>query len=240
MVRTEAARTGVSMWIWSTLQIALAAGLATTFDDTLYLTGFFGEVDRNFRPRHVVVGELLGFTVLLAISLIGYAIGMALSKRLVGLLGILPILIGISNLWEQLRERPGPEPEQQEPRTSFRKTQSRVSPGFPSRRLSLWELLRDRQTYDVALVSISNGSNNLSIYIPLFASLSLAKIVVVIPVLYGFIALWLSLAYVLTRLPGISLVLNRYARIFFPFILIWLGFRILSDGGTLSLLAIHH
>lgn len=227
------------MWFWSALQIALAAGLATTFDDTLYLTGFFGEVDRSFRPRHVVVGELLGFTVLLAISLIGYALGLALSKSLVGLLGILPILIGINNLWELLREQGKPDPDQEGGKTSFRKTQSRISPGFPSRRLTLWELLRDRQTYDVALVSISNGSNNLSIYIPLFASLSLAKILVVVPVLYGFIIIWLSLAYALTRLPGISLVLNRYARIFFPFILIWLGFRILSDSGTLTLLGTH-
>ena len=227
------------MWFWSALQIALAAGLATTFDDTLYLTGFFGEVDRSFRPRHVVVGELLGFTVLLAISLIGYAIGLALSKSVVGLLGILPILIGINNLWELLREQGKPDPEQEGGRTSFRKSQSRISPGFPSRLLTLWELLRDRQTYDVALVSISNGSNNLSIYVPLFASLSLAKILVVVPVLYGFIIIWLSLAYALTRLPGISLVLNRYARIFFPFILIWLGFRILSDSGTLMLLGTH-
>lgn len=227
------------MWIWSALQIALAAGLATTFDDTLYLTGFFSEVDRTFRPRHVVVGELLGFTVLLAISLLGYAIGLALTPSIVGLLGILPILIGIHNLWDLAREHTTPERDQQEIPTSFRRNRSRISPGFPSRRLSLWELLRDRQTYDVALVSISNGSNNLSIYIPLFASLSLAKIFVVIPVLYGFIATWLSLAYALTRLPRISLVLNRYARTFFPFILIWLGFRILSDSGTLALLNTH-
>jgi cadmium resistance protein CadD (predicted permease) len=227
------------MWIWPALQIALAAGLATTFDDTLYLTGFFGEVDRTFRPRHVVVGELLGFSVLLAISLVGYAIGIALSRSHVGLLGILPVLIGFNNLWELIRDRGKLQPEELQTRNQLIRSQSRISPGFPSRRLSLWGLLRDRQTYDVALVTISNGSNNLSIYIPLFASLSLAKILIVIPVLYGFIALWLSLAYALTRLPGISLVLNRYARVFFPFILIWLGYRILSDSGSLALITGH-
>jgi cadmium resistance protein CadD (predicted permease) len=227
------------MWIWSTLQIALAAGLATTFDDTLYLTGFFGEVDRTFRPRHVVVGEFLGFSVLLVISLVGYGVGIILPKSHVGLLGILPILIGINNLWELIRQRGEPQPEEQDTRTRVIRLQSRISPGFPSRKLSLWDLLRDRQTYDVALVTISNGSNNLSIYIPLFASLSLGKILVVIPVLYGFIAAWLSLAYALTRLPGISLVLNRYAKIFFPFILIWLGYRILSDSGSLMLIGVH-
>lgn len=92
------------MWLWATLQIAFAAGLATTFDDTIYLTAFFGEVSRTFRPIHVVIGELVGFTVLLTISLIGFAMGMALPASTVGLLGILPIAIGIQNLYELVRD----------------------------------------------------------------------------------------------------------------------------------------
>lgn len=219
------------MWIWSALQIAFAAGLATTFDDTLYLTGFFGEVNRTFRPRHVVVGELLGFSVLLIISLLGYALGLALPNHIVGLLGLLPVAIGFKGLQDQWTERRATDAE-----PAPGGIRLRVAPGFHSRQLSLWQVLRDRQTYAVMLVSISNGSNNLSIYIPLFASLSFAKVLVVIPVLYGFILLWLSLAYSLSRMPRIALVLNRYARVFFPFILIWLGYRILSDSGALGFL----
>jgi len=48
-------------WLLATLQIALGAGLATTFDDNIYLTAFFGKVNRSFLPRHVVIGELIGF-----------------------------------------------------------------------------------------------------------------------------------------------------------------------------------
>lgn len=87
------------------------------------------------------------------------------------------------------------------------------------------------------MVSISNGSNNLSIYIPLFASLTLSKVLVVIPVLYLFIATWLILAFTLTQMPGISLVLNRYAKLLFPFVLMWLGYRILNDSGAVALLS---
>ena len=86
------------------------------------------------------------------------------------------------------------------------------------------------------MVTISNGSNNLSIYIPLFAGLNSVKILVIIPVLYGFIALWLFLAFHLTRAPRVALLLNRYAPTFFPFILIWLGVRILVDSGALAIL----
>ena len=227
------------MWLWTTLQIAFAAGLATTFDDNIYLTAFFGEVNRVFRPMHVVVGEFLGFSLLLAISLLGYGLGMALPAAKVGLLGILPILIGLNSLLTLLRPASSSAAADSAiPSPAVRAAQGRAMTGsaFRSRRVSVWDALVDRRTYDVSLVSISNGSNNLSIYIPLFASLSLARILVVIPVLYLFIATWLTLSFTLTRMPGISLVLNRYARVFFPFILMWLGYRILRDSGAFSLL----
>lgn len=228
------------MWLWATLQIAFAAGLATTFDDTIYLTAFFGEVSRTFRPIHVVIGELVGFTVLLTISLIGFAMGMALPASTVGLLGILPIAIGIQNLYELVRDATGGGiiAPQAETTSVTHNTKNRLQQsGFQSRRISIWDALTDRRTYDVAVVSISNGSNNLSIYIPLFASLTLSKVLVVIPVLYLFIATWLILAFTLTQMPGISLVLNRYAKLLFPFVLMWLGYRILNDSGAVALLS---
>jgi cadmium resistance protein CadD (predicted permease) len=221
-------------WITATLQIALGAGLATTFDDNIYLTGFFGEVNRTFRPRHVVAGEFLGFTLLLIISLIGFAAGLVLPQNVIGLLGVMPILIGIMGMIQYWQSRGDRAENQQASSLKFSKLK-----GFQSREPSFGEVLMDRQTYNVSVVSISNGSNNLSIYIPLFASLSLLKIAIVIPVLYGFIATWLFLSFQLTRAPGIALVLNRYARAVFPFILIWLGYRILSDTGAIALLLPH-
>jgi cadmium resistance protein CadD (predicted permease) len=224
------------MWFWTTIQVAFAAGLATTFDDNIYLTAFFGEVNRNFRPLHVVAGEIIGFTALLSLSLVGYAVGMNLPSSTVGLLGILPIIIGIKNLIEFANGASNfNQSTEKQSKTNSETFRSDYLTGFKARKLTAWQALRDQKTYDVALVSISNGSNNLSIYIPLFASLTLAKIAVVIPVLYIFIFTWLALSFALTRMPGISLVLNRYSKVFFPFVLIWLGYRILSDSGVISL-----
>lgn len=217
------------MALLDTLQIALGAGLATTFDDNLYLTGFFGETSRTFRPIHVVAGEILSFSFLVLISLIGVPLGFALPSQQVGLLGFLPILIGLMNLWAHWKTRSG--------------VVERL-PGFSSHlpnrhhfesgRMPLWKVFSQRQTYNVFLVAISSGGNNLSIYIPLFASLAVVDLLVVIPVLYGFIFGWLFLSFALTRAPGLALVLNRYAPLFFPFILIWIGCRILSDTGALA------
>lgn len=219
------------MALLDTLQIALGAGLATTFDDNLYLTGFFGESSRTFRPLHVVVGELLGFTFLLSISLLGVPLGLVIPSQKVGLLGLMPILIGLMNLLSYRNQRVGGHRRSSESPLPLRRSHH-----FESGRTTVWEVLRQKQTYDVFLVAISSGGNNLSIYIPLFASLSFVDVLVVVPVLYGYIAAWLFLSFFLTRAPGLALVLNRYAPLFFPFILIWLGCRILVDTGAVALL----
>lgn len=229
------------MWLLATIQIAAASAIATTFDDNIYLTAFFGEVDRQFRPAHIVAGELIGITVLISISLIGASFGFLFERSTVGFLGVLPILIGLSTVLARLRVGTSQDGDRRsDPLVPPSKAQSaamaRVAPGFVSRRMSLFDLLRDRQTYGVSVVTISNGSNNLSIYIPLFASLQLAQLVVVIPAIYLAVIIWLTLSYGLTRMPGLSLVLNRYAKAILPFVLIWLGYRILSDSGSLSLL----
>jgi cadmium resistance protein CadD (predicted permease) len=215
----------------ATLQIALAAGLATTFDDNIYLTGFFAQVNRSFRPQHVVLGELLGFTLLVGLSLLGLLLGRFVPTAWLGWMGLLPILIGLRNLLEHLRDGYGDDEDRQTSQQRYGELA-----GFQSRRLSPLALLRDRRTYSVSLVTIANGSNNLSIYLPLFASLRPYQLPLVLPVLYGFIGLWLLLSFHLTRTPALALLLNRYAPIFFPFVLIWLGLRILSDSGTLRLL----
>ncbi len=214
--------------LFTTLQIALAAGLATTFDDNIYLTGFFAKVNRNFRPLHVIAGEILGFSLLILISLTGLILGRLLPTELLGWMGVMPILIGVRNLAGLLRIGYGDEQDRQ---TSQQRYQG--LPGFTPRDPSLLTVFRDRRTYAVSLVTIANGSNNLSIYIPLFASLRSPQLAIVVPVLYGFVGLWLLLSFHLTRTPGLALLLNRYAPIVFPFVLIWLGFRILSDSGSL-------
>ncbi len=179
-----------------------------------------------------MVGELIGFSVLVLLSLLGYALSAAIPANLIGCLGLLPIGIGCINLGELLTSyRTGRD----KPRNLPHRGPGR-EPGFTSQRIRLLSVLRDRRTYSVSLVTISNGSNNLTIYIPLFASLSLAKIMVVIPALYGCVLTWLLLSFNLTRMPGLSIVLNRYSRLVFPFILIWLGCRILNDSGSSQLI----
>ncbi|MDZ8262242.1 cadmium resistance transporter [Nostoc sp. ChiQUE01b] len=215
-------------WLIATIKIGLATAVATTFDDNIYLTAFFSEVNRTFRPQHVVVGEIIGFTALVTVSFLGFLLGLAIPSTWTGLLGILPILIGLNNLFNLNKD------DSDEDKSANLKRNSKFK-GFDSRKRSLWDVIRDPQTYRVSAVTISNGGNNLGIYIPLFASSSIQNLAVIVPVCYFIVCCWLFMSYTLTHQPGIALVLSRYAGKIFPFVLMWLGFRILMDSESYRL-----
>ena len=83
-------------------------------------------------------------------------------------------------------------------------------------------------------MTISNGGNNLSIYIPLMATSSAASALLTTIVCYLAVITWLTLSFRLTRLPAVAIHLSRHARRLFPFVLMWLGYRILTDSGALQ------
>ncbi|MDZ8140273.1 MAG: cadmium resistance transporter [Nostoc sp. DedQUE04] len=214
-------------WLISTLLIGISVAFATTFDDNLYLTAFFGKVNRNFRPKHVVLGEFLGFTTLVCASLPGFFGGLIIPSSWIGLLGLLPITIGISNLISR---------EEQE-ETVQAVSVDLTSPVKSARqKKSLLATIRDPQTYRVSAVTIANGGNNIGIYVPLFASSNLPSLGVILCVCYCAVGMWCLLSYNLTRNPLMTPVLTRYGRKIFPFILIYLGLSILIKSETYRLL----
>lgn len=214
-------------WLISTLIIGISAAFATTFDDNLYLTAFFGKINHTFRPKHVVFGEYLGFTTLVLASLPGFLGGLIIPQAWIGLLGFLPIAIGISHLMSR----------EQEVEAVQTVSVNLTSPAKSKRqKKSLLATIRDPQTYRVSAVTIANGGNNIGIYVPLFASSNLPSLGVILCVCYLTVGLWCFLSYHLTRNPLMASVLTRYGRKIFPFVLIWLGFSILIKSETYRLL----
>ncbi|MFQ4136949.1 cadmium resistance transporter [Nodosilinea sp. PGN35] len=217
-------------WIVPTVMLGAATATATTFDDNIYLTMFFSKTNRTFRPRHVVVGEVLGFSVLVAISLLGFLAGLMIDHVWIGLLGFLPIAIGVNALLSRQT--------MDEDETVDVSIANPTNPHYRKvRQTSLWHTLRDPQTYKVSAVTLANGGNNLAIYIPLFASTTLPRLGIILAVCYAAIGLWLTLSYSLVRQPQLAFIMARYVRRAFPFVLIWLGANILIDSGSHQLFA---
>lgn len=195
------------------------AFIATNIDDIVILLLFFSQINANFRPRHIVAGQFLGFTVLLILSLPGLFGGLVLSKNWIGLLGLLPMSIGISSLVN--RE----EDSSKEFVAATEETEASTITSFFS-----------PQAYSVAAVTIANGSDNISVYVPLFASSNLESFLVIIGLFFLLLGVWCYAAYKLTNNRVIADVLTRYVNNIVPFVLIGLGTFIVLKSEALSLI----
>jgi cadmium resistance transport/sequestration family protein len=212
-------------WIVQAILTGTTAFIATNIDDIVVLMFFFAQVNATFRPRHIIIGQYLGFLVLILASLPGFFGGLLISKEWIGLLGFLPIAIG-------LKQWLSPSDENDIQTVSDEWVSSHGKRSLMSR---LTTILTP-QTYGVAAVTIANGGDNIGIYVPLFANSNLTTLLVTLVVFVGLIALLCSIAYRLTQFPGITQVLTRYSHAIVPIVLIGLGIFILLESKTYRLL----
>lgn len=206
-------------WFATAIVAGFTSFAATNIDDIIILMLFFAQVNSSFRPKHIVSGQYLGFTVLIVASLPGFFGGLIVPKAWIGLLGLLPIAIGITHLVNREDE----EKQVQEVPAGANRTHAIASLFAP-------------QTYQVAAVTFANGGDNIGIYVPLFASSDLASLGIILSVFFLLIGVWCYIAYRLTRQPAVASVLTRYAKAIVPFVLIGLGIYILIESGSYQLL----
>jgi cadmium resistance transport/sequestration family protein len=213
----------------SELQTAFTEGIiaftATNIDDIIILLIFFSQVDVNFRPQHILLGKYLGFAAIIIASLPGFFGGLVVQREWIGLLGLLPIAIGLQQLIYRKEETATVQIS-----SDFR--QSTATNPILSFLLSVLH----PQTYKVAAVTVANGGDNISIYIPLFAGHKLASLGVILGIFFIMVGVWCAIAYFLSRQPTIAYILNRYGQAIVPFVLIGLGLFIMYERGTFTLL----
>src|SRR5207249_6867733 len=83
-------------WFVSALITGAVAFSATNIDDIVFLTIFFSQTPERWR---VILGQFLGFTALVLVSLIGFFGGQVLPHEWLRLFGVAPIAIGIRKLF---------------------------------------------------------------------------------------------------------------------------------------------
>lgn len=206
--------------------VGITAFIATNIDDIIILLLFFSQVDAQFRRRHIVIGQYLGFTLLIVASLPGFFGGLVVPSKWIGLLGLLPIAIGLKQLVNRQQEA-----------AQVQTVTSDFEPSSPSNpAISLLSSVLSPQTYQVAAVTVANGGDNISIYIPIFAGSNLVSLGVILGVFFFLVGVWCAIAYGLTRQPTIAQVLSQYGNAIVPFVLIGLGLFILYERGTINAL----
>lgn len=178
---------------------AIMAFIATNIDDLFILMLFFG--NSNFKNSHVVVGQYLGVISLILVSSLGYFFKFILPPIFISLLGIFPIIIGIKELVNLKRHG--------------------------QRDIELSKEIKRSSILEVALVTFSNGGDNIGVYLPLFASINSYQLGVVIVVFLVMMGVWCFSSYSLVNNKLWGDKIERFGHIVFPFVLIALGIFIL-------------
>src|SRR5690349_10975611 len=83
------------------LLTTLIAFISTNIDDLFLLTLFYG--NKQFRHGEILTGQLLGISTLIVVSLIGSLIGEFIAQPYIGLLGFIPMFLGIRGIWRLYR-----------------------------------------------------------------------------------------------------------------------------------------
>ncbi|UKF32416.1 cadmium resistance transporter [Clavibacter phaseoli] len=188
--------------------IAAAIGLfaATNIDDIVVLTVLFLASTRGALPGwKVVAGQYLGFAVLVAISVIAAAGLTIIPDEWVGLLGLIPLAIGIYGLIRTLRARGDDDDESS---------------------ISAVGLL------GVAGITIANGADNISLYTPVFRTSPVGDTVVTIIVFFILVAVWCFVARVVGTNKTVTELLEKVEHWLVPAVFIGLGLFILIESGV--------
>jgi cadmium resistance protein CadD (predicted permease) len=204
--------------MWESLSGAGTAILVfavTDIDDLVLLAAFFG--DKHLRPRAVVMGQFAGIALLTAASALAAWAAIAIPPGWISLLGLLPLGLGLFKLRGPWRHRTvdGTD-EAAEAMQSERRLEGKLR----------------SQVLGVAAVTVANGADNLSVYIPLFAA-HFAALPLFVAVFAVMTAIWCVLGYALVRNPAGAAVMNCWGHILLPVVLIALGLHILSGAAVL-------
>jgi len=75
----------------------------------------------------------------------------------------------------------------------------------------------------VSAITIANGGDNVSIYVPIFAASSWPTLLVILIIFYVMVGLWCLLALKLTQFKPIAALVSNYGHYFIPWVLMGLG-----------------
>ncbi|KAI0147579.1 cadmium resistance transporter-domain-containing protein [Xylariaceae sp. FL1272] len=182
------------------LDTAAVSFAITNIDDAFLLITFFAESARSktFTPFKIILGQFIGFTIIVAISLIGFGLSLAVPSEPIGFVGLVPILLGVWNLLNLLFPADEEEPEN-------------------LRAGGLKAVLK------VSLITIANGGDNIGTYIPLFSQAEGAEIAIYVVVFYVLLSVWCLVAFLVARQRHVLALAQKYVGVLLPFLYIGLG-----------------
>ncbi|KAI0142620.1 Cad-domain-containing protein [Hypoxylon sp. NC0597] len=201
------------------MQFGTAVGTAcssfaiTNIDDLFVLVTFFAEAatNKHTTPLKITLGQYVGFTVIIVISMIGFGVALVLPSEPIGFLGLLPMLLGVWNLIDFVLPDKAEVPEEAEAEIEAEEESKFVGA---------------KSVFKVAIITVMNGGDNIGTYIPLFSQAQGTEIAVYVIIYYILLGVWCLVGFLVMKQKHILRVAEKYASIVVPFLYIGLGIYI--------------
>jgi cadmium resistance protein CadD (predicted permease) len=208
------------------LGIGIGAFVATNIDDLFILMAFFAK--SNFPTSQVVLGQYVGMGLLLGVSLGGSLIALVIPLNLIGLIGLVPIVIGVRDLLDLRRKTDDDEPYTND-------TQEEIVKKLSQRK---WTSYLPFLT--VATITFS-GVEEIGIYTSIFVAYNgLVEIITIISVVMVLTGVWCGIAAYLVNRTFLAIRFRHISENILPFILIGLGIYILVEGFIVPIFSERH
>ncbi len=194
------------------IALGILVFIITNIDDFLLLLLFFG--NRSYKVHQIVLGQYIGLSLLILISAVLSLVSLIIPAAWIGLMGFLPILIGLRQLLK-LRSKTYNENIIE---NLIQKSKKKIFGAYQSKFLA------------VSIVTFSSGGDNIGVYVPLFAISTIGQILILIAVFLFITSVWCLITYYIANHTFAGDKIRRYGHIILPFALIGLGVWILSKS----------
>lgn len=189
----------------ASLFTSIIAYISTNIDDIFVVMILLAQAAKGTKGR-LIAGHFWGVGLITVVSMLG-AFGLQnLPLKYVGILGLVPIGLGIK-AW--LDYKKGADDDD----------------APDAQAVSLLSM---------AMITVGNGADNVGVYIPLFTGFSGAERIGAVVVFTFMTALWVFFANSLAEFPKIKTAVAKYKHIVIPAVFILLGIYIIMDSGLLG------
>ncbi|EPS37189.1 hypothetical protein H072_9178 [Dactylellina haptotyla CBS 200.50] len=208
-----------------TLGTACSSFAITNIDDLFVLVTFFAEssINENLTPLKITIGQYLGFSIIILVSMIGFAVAQAIPAEPIGFLGLLPILLGLYKLSRLPLPRTCTRRGSKDTHRNINTPSTTTTTDTITSIGKITTAAGIKSVISVASVSVMNGGDNISTYIPLFSQAKGAEIAVYVITYYILLGIWCLAGYLIMKQKHILAIAQKYAKVGVPLLYVGLG-----------------
>lgn len=187
--------------------VTAGAFIGTNLDNLVLLATMYSRYFRH--PWTVTAGYFAGMSLIAAVTIAVGEVGELIPIAYLGLLGVIPMGMGLLALWKLFRRSQAEEAKNAIAGNSV---------------LAIF--------FALITIQLSNGTDTIITFSTLYADSSDHSDYIVAPTFFAMVGIFSWMAYYSVKHPKLSHFLTRYGQYVTPFILIFVGFYILSNTAS--------